>query len=333
MSANDSFQVSVPRRICFALLGAVSAAFLYGVSGCGGGAQKPATPAKMEICVSIYPLYDWAKEVAGPDADVYLLEGEGGDPHSFSPSMRDIGRIGRSRALLVVGLGLDPWSHRAIESSGKSGGAELLEAGVWVERRKMNAEAKEAHEHHKHAEHEHDHDHDHGDLDDDPHVWLDPNRAAKITERMGEEFARLDAAHAENYRLRAKAYAARLRDLAVELAETSKPARGKQVVTMHDAYGYLFELCGIKLAGVLQVAPGLEPSAQDVSTATAKLREIGQRVVFSEAQNESGAKALAEALSVKAVLLDPLEQGASPSGSTYVERMRYNVKTLVENLK
>ncbi|MBI3832009.1 MAG: zinc ABC transporter substrate-binding protein [Planctomycetes bacterium] len=329
MSARFPISILALRRVCFAALGAGAGALFSLTSGCGTGTQTSTPPAKMELTASIFPLYDWAKEVAGSDADVYLLEGEGGDPHSFSPSMRDIGRIGRSRALLVVGLGLDPWSHRAIESAGKSGNTELLEAGMWVERRKLGAAEKEAHAHHAHAAQ----DHDHGDLDDDPHVWLDPNRAAQITERLGEEFARLDAPHAEGYRARAKAYAARLRDLALEFAETSKPARGKQIVTMHDAYGYLLELCGIKLAGVMQIAPGLEPSAQDVSAATAKLREIGQRVVFSEAQNESGAKALAEALGVKAAPLDPLERGQAPSGSTYIERMRYNVKTLVENLQ
>ncbi|MCW8132615.1 MAG: zinc ABC transporter substrate-binding protein [Planctomycetota bacterium] len=307
-------------------------AFLSG--GCGGG-KPPAASGRLKVCASIFPVHEWAKDVAGPDADVYLLEGGGGDPHNFSPSMKDIGEIARARALLVVGLGLDPWSTRAVESNGETK-VELLRVGEWVERRAVGAgKAEEGHDHHDHAHHDHDHGHAHGepDIHEDPHVWLDPNRAAKITERLGEEFARMDPAHAEGYRARAKAAAEALRALATELAEAAKPVRGKKVLTLHDAYGYLFDLCGIELAGVLQVNPHLEPSAQDLTNATAQLRAIGQKVVFSEPQKEGTAKVLAETVGGTQAMLDPLELRQSPAGKTYAERLRYNVRTLVEHLK
>mgnify|MGYP001567788764 CR=1 FL=1 len=278
----------------------------------------------MEICASLYPLGEWAREVAGPDADVYLLEGEGGGPHSFTPSMRDVTRIGRAKALLAVGLGLDPWTARTVESSGSAQKTELLEAGTWVTRRKMAAHGD--HDEHGEAAHHH------GAAGEDPHVWLDPERAAQITLRLGEEFARLDPANAAGYRARAKACAEKLTRLAAELEALGKPLRGKKIVTQHDAYGYLFDRLGVELAGVVQLSPGIEPGTLDVSAAVRRMKAIGQRVVFSEPDREEASQALAEALGGKVVLLDNLERSKSSCGATYAERLRYDVKALVEHL-
>lgn len=306
------------------------AAVLAGVAtGCGTGKPADTDPAaKLEVCVGLQPLYEWAQAVAGPDATVHRLQGSGGDPHGFAPSMQDVVQLGRSRALLAIGLGLDPWARRALDSA-KSAGTELLEAGTWVERRKLAGEHDHSHDH----GHSHGHSHDGHATNEDPHVWLDPHRAARIVGRLGEEFARLDPSHADGYRTRAKAEAARLRALAEELLASAKPLRGKKAVTLHDAYGYLFDLCGLELAGVVQVSPGVEPGARDVSNAVAQMKGIGQRVVFAEPSKESSARVIAEALGGQTVLLDPLELSESPCGKDYAERMRYNVKTLLEHLK
>lgn len=322
---NHSSRSTTVGRKPFVLL--CAAALMGAAVGCGAG--KPAGPdpsVKLEVCVGLQPLYEWAQAVAGPDATVHRLQGSGGDPHGFAPSMQDVAQLGRSRALLVIGLGLDPWARRALDSA-KGTGTELLEAGTWVERRKLAGE----HDHdHGHA---HDHSHDGHATNEDPHVWLDPHRAARIVERLGEEFARLDPGHADAYRSRAKAEAARLHALAEELMANAKSLRGKKAVTLHDAYGYLFDLCGLELAGVVQVSPGIEPGARDVSNAVAQMKNIGQRVVFAEPSKEAAARVIAEALGGQTVLLDPLELPESPCGKDYAERMRHNVKMLLEHLK
>lgn len=294
------------------------------VHGCG---NAPAKSTRMEVCASLFPVAEWAREVVGPDATVHLLEGAGGGPHTFSPSMQDIVLIGRAKALLVIGLGLDPWALRAVAGSSAGGGVELLEVGTWVLRRKMGGggHAHEDHAHHEHA-------HAHPESGEDPHVWLDPERAAKIVVRMGEEFARLDATHAEGYRARAKAYAAKLVALAQELDTQGQSLKGKQLITQHDAYGYLFERFGVTLAGVIQVSPNLEPSAKDVSEAVRRMKELGQKVVFSEPGREASSQVLAETLGGKVVVLDNLEMRTSPYGTSYAERLKHNVKMLVENL-
>jgi len=293
------------------------------------GAAQARAPGRLAVCASLFPLCDWASHVAGPDADVMLLTGGGADPHQFAPSLEDLTRIARARVLLVVGLGLDPWARRAVESG--DGRSELWEAGAWVSRRRMEpAESKpEGDADGEHAEHA---GHVHGASGEDPHIWLDPLRAAEIVTRLGEEFARLDPAHAPAYRARARAYADELHQLAAEIASAGAPVKGKQVVVFHDAYGYLFDRLGLKVAGVIQLSPGLTPSPRDVAQAVRKMRGIGQRHVFVEAEYQAAARPVAEALGGKVVLLDHLTLREVPWGKTYLERLRYDVKALTENL-
>jgi zinc transport system substrate-binding protein len=195
--------------------------------------------------------------------------------------------------------------------------------GEWVERRKLTC-------HHDHGGHDHDHAHHHHG-DDDPHVWLDPERAAKIVTRLGDEFARLDAAHAAGYKQRAQAYAAKLTELSGELTKLKGSLNGKKVVTFHDAYGYLFERLGVEVVGVVQVAPGVEPSLRDVQEALKLMKSTGQKAAFAEPGAENSAQTIAKELNLKVAILDPLE--TTSSGKTYVERMKQNLKVLEEHLK
>jgi len=275
---------------------------------------------RMTVVASFYPLYDWCTEVSGADAEVVLLTGSG-DPHSYSPSIDEVTQLAHARALVTVGLGLEPWSRRAIESAGSP--TELLEVGTWVERRPMaeHGHAKEEGEEHHHAGGE------------DPHVWLDPGRAAQIVRKLGDEFARLDPPHADGYRARAEAYAKRLDVLLIETKEARATLEGKRVIVYHDAFGYLFERLGLEKLASVRSGAGIEPDAHDLAEVSKLLREAGQRALFSEPGHERAAKALADSLNVGVAVLDPLELNLTTYGKDYVERMRHNIRTLVEVLK
>ncbi|MCZ7643690.1 MAG: metal ABC transporter substrate-binding protein [Planctomycetota bacterium] len=312
------------------LLGAGAAAWF------SGGSRAPR--GRPAVATHLFALHDWAARVAGPDADVELLEGSGDDPHGFAPSPADTVRIQRARALLTIGLGLDPWAARALE--GHEPALELWEAGTWVERRRIFGaedpeESGEAHE--THAEHAHGHSHDHGHAHDhggeDPHVWLDPQRAARIVRELGERLAGLDPAHAEGYRRRAAEYAAELEAFAAELPRRMERLRGRPVVVFHDAYGYFFERCGLQVGGVVQLSPGLQPGPRDVTRALALLREFGQTVVFAEPERQAQAEALARELGGGVAILDPLENARVYPGEGYLARLQRNADALLEHLK
>ena len=275
---------------------------------------------------TIFPLADWLREVAGDDAEVHCLVDGSQNPHHFEPTVKDAAKVTKAKALFIVGLGLDPWATKLAGNSG--GGAKIFTTGEWALPQKMGA-VQELEIHGKDEKDEDDeHHHHHGDLD--PHYWLDPARAITVVKRMAEELGALDPEHRDAYAKRAAAYVAKLDELNREIEKlAAEIPPGAQLVTFHDAYGYLFGRLHIKIAAVVQVSPGVEPSAKDVAEAVRLMKAIGQRVVFREpGVNDAALRALAQDLGARIDLLDPAETAASDAGKTYIERLRHNLQTL-----
>ena len=313
-------------------------------------------PQRLQICATISPLADWAREVGGADARVYLLVDGYKDPHHFEPTVSDAVRVSASRALLASGLGLDPWAEQLVEHAGKGAALEYIDASQWIQPLKLSAReieinpgsaanqnggaesfantpdaqtvpraVRDAADALRHA-----HGHNHGG-DVDPHFWHDPRRAMQVVAHLVQEFGRFDPAHKDAYVARGEICLGKLKalDARVEAAAKKIPA-GTRVVTFHDAYGYLFERLHVKVAAVVQTSPGVEPSLKDCAEALRVMREIKQPAIFKEpASSERAIDMIAHEMKIEHIaLLDPLDNGDSPVGRDYFERMEHNIATL-----
>ena len=300
-----------------------AALMLAVIPSCGNRAER-AAPGKLPLIASIFPLADWLREVGGDDVQVTCLVDGGQNPHHFEPSVNDATRVTRAKAMFVVGLGLDPWAQKLADNSG--GDVKVFSTGDWISAQKMGA-TREIEIKTKDGKAEED---DDRNLDRDPHYWLDPARALIVVKKMGEELSALDPAHTDAYQKRAGAYAAKLTELnaGVDKLAAQVPA-GLQMVTFHDAYGYLFARLKIKIAAVVQVSPGVEPSARDVAEAVKFMKSLNQKVVFQEpGANITALQALATELNARVELLDPMDTGVSDAGTTYVERLSHDLKII-----
>jgi zinc transport system substrate-binding protein len=306
----------------------------------GTGSQRQTEAARgtqaMPVVATIFPLADWLREVGGEDVDVHCLVSGGSNPHHFEPTIRDAAAVGRARALFAVGLGLDEWAERLARNSERGAALAFFETGSWIQPRpfsKHDASAVPGGQRAQGVEVDLVEGHAHGQYD--PHYWLDPRRAATVVTRMAEELGKLDAPHAEAYLRRATTYVEKLNALDKEIAERAKSIpSGSQIVTFHDAYGYLLERLGITVAAVIQVSPGVEPSARDAAEAIRTMRQISQRVVFHEPMDSGvAARTIADELGASLEVLDPLDSEASSTGTSYLERMRRNVNVLVEAVR
>ena len=128
----------------------------------------------MKVAVSIFPLYDLTRRVAGPDADVILVLPPGHTEHSFDPSPKDVEQVAASKVGVLVGLGLDPWMEKLMKDAAPK--AALVKVGekvptITVKEGAIGDEAADK----ARTKPEEDHDHEVGATD--PHVWMDPSRA------------------------------------------------------------------------------------------------------------------------------------------------------------
>jgi zinc transport system substrate-binding protein len=290
--------------------------------GCSKGCGKPGAGDRLNVAVSIFPVYDLVRRVAGPDADVTLLLPPGRNEHSFDPTPKDIETAARSKLGVMVGLGLDPWMEKLLKDAAPS--ARILKVGDRVPTLTIKEDPIGA------DEHDDDHDHE-GKGAPDPHVWLDPTRAQLIVRAIAEELGRVDAAHALAYRERATTLDASLVALDKEAEARTKALPRKGFVTFHGSFGYFAERYKLSILAVIEPYPGSQPTGEYVSKVLSVIKEKHVPALFSEPQlDPRPAKILADEAKVPLGVLDPV--GGGPETDTYEKTIRFNLAQLEKHL-
>jgi zinc transport system substrate-binding protein len=161
----------------------------------------------------------------------------------------------------------------------------------------------------------------------DPHVWLDPGRFAEGVARIGEE---LDGAPA------AREVAARLEALDREYERGLASCERRELVTAHDAFGYLGERYDLRVLPIAGVSPEAGPSPQDLEQVAEEVRASGATTIFVEPLlSAEVAEAVARETGAHTAVLDPLEgltDEQLEDGEDYLSVMRANLAALREGL-
>lgn len=201
----------------------VAAFVLMGsLSGCAQKSNEVASnEEKISIVTTIFPPYDFVREVAGDLVDVSMLLPPGAESHSFEPSPQDIIKIQNADLFIYNGGDSDHWVDEIIGSMGSDAPRTLkmMDVVSLLEEEVVEGMEDDHDHHHEGEEHhdedaDHDHDHDHeghsheGVMDE--HVWTSPKNAAKISEAIAQHLAFLDSANASKYADNFKAYEEKL---------------------------------------------------------------------------------------------------------------------------
>ena len=161
----------------------------------------------------------------------------------------------------------------------------------------------------------------------DPHIWLDPLRYARVVEEIGRALGRAD---------RAKAIVARLQALDAEFERGLADCSRRELVTSHEAFGYLAERYGLEQIAIAGISPEAEPSPRDLERVSRLARERGVTTIFFETLvSPDVAATVAREIGATTAVLDPLEgisQRDLERGADYFSVMRANLDALREGL-
>jgi zinc transport system substrate-binding protein len=284
-------------RIVLITAGALATAAL--ATGCGGS-ESTASPGAKQVVAGFYPLAFAAEEIGGGGVEVTNLTPPGAEPHDVELSVRDVERVQDADLVLYLGQGFQPALEDAAE--GSDAAIDLLDG----------LELREGEE---------------GEEALDPHVWLDPVRFAQIAERIGTELGG---------EAPARQLASQLRALDGEYRAGLEDCDRNELVTAHDAFGYLGDRYGLEVIPITGVSPESEPSPQDLAEISEIVSERGVTTVFVEPllSPEIGETVAREAGAETAVL-DPLEgltEDELERGENYFTVMRANLGALREGL-
>ncbi len=325
-------------------------------------ADADAADGRLRVVASLFPQYDFARQIAGDLADVSLLLPPGAESHSFEPTPADMRRIAGADLFIYTGAYMEPWAeHLAVAATdnGRDGanvsvvdasaGIELLASGAFSH---SGEEEQHVHEDHDHAEHDHtgdatasdDHDgghdvhagHSHGAFD--PHIWLDPTRAAAMAMTIGAAFADRDPANAATYQARATAIRDELFRLdAAFKADVLAASRRTLVFGERFAFGYFFHHYGLRpLSPYTSCAPGAEPGLRAVLDVVNEMKKENLRVIYREEMSTSRiADVLVEETGAAVLLVDSLHNppaSRQASGETFQSIMGRNMDAFRKGL-
>lgn len=163
--------------------------------------------------------------------------------------------------------------------------------------------------------------------DGDPHVWLDPALFAQVVDRIAIELG-----DGTGSRL----LATRLNDLDEAYEAGLADCERREVVTTHDAFGYLAARYGLEVIPITGLAPEAEPSPQDLEAVAELVEERGVTTVFTETllSPELGETVAREAGATTATLnpLEGLAEDEIAQGEDYFSVMQANLDALRKGL-
>ena len=191
--------------------------FVAVLSGCGNQTKSD----KIEIVTTIFPEYDWVKEIVGENTDrvnITMLIDSGTDLHSYQPTADDIVKVATCDLFIYVGGESDAWVADVLKTANNKNMIVINLLDVLGDKVKeeeikegMESEDEEEEEDHDHEGHEHHHDEDEPEYDE--HVWLSLKNAVDLCEYIAGKIKTLDPEKADSYAANTAAYVAKLNAL------------------------------------------------------------------------------------------------------------------------
>lgn len=284
-------------------------------------AHVPAA-ARVQVVVSIHPLLDIVAQVGGERVNADFIVPAGASPHTFEPRPSDMKKISASRLFVTVGAGLEFWADKAVRSAGQKDLRVLrLSDGMPL----------------RYGTHRHDHAEGgaHGHEESaDPHIWLDPVLVKEMAGRIAAVLGETDPQNRAYYKERAARFGKELDALNAEIKARVSRFRVRDYVTFHAAWYYFSERYGLRVAAVIEEAPGKEASPGHIARVVDEVKRSGAKVVFAEPQfNPRVAEVIAGEAGARVLFLDPMGGPGLKGRDTYLGLMRYNLAVMAEAMQ
>lgn len=171
---------------------------------------------KISVVTTIFPIYDWVRQVAGDNLsniDLTMLLDNGVDLHSYQPTAQDIMKVSNTDLFIYVGGESDEWVEDVLEAAPNAD----IRAINLVEAMGEDIKMEEMVEGMEHAEEE-------DEEEADEHVWLSLHNAEKLVKVIADVLAEIDGEHADTYLNNAKEYEKKLSALDERYKETISSA-------------------------------------------------------------------------------------------------------------
>lgn len=300
------------------------------------GETEEVSADKLKIVTTIFPEYDWVRQIAGDqilNMELTMLLNNGVDLHSYQPTADDIMKISDCDIFVYVGGESDEWMEDALKEAVNKDMQviNLLEVlGDSVKTEEMVEGMQET---------EHDHEHEE---EADEHVWLSLKNTQTLSDAIASALETADPANKETYAANAASYVEKLAALDTQYQEVVDIASQKTLLFGDRfPFRYLVDDYGLSYyAAFAGCSAESEASFETISFLAQKVDELGLKNVLTiEKSDQKIAKTIIENTKGKnqnILTLDSMQSTTSDdvaNGTTYLSVMEYNLNILKEALQ
>ena len=293
---------------------------------------------KLKIVATIFPIYDWAKQISGDYAEVEMLMASGVDLHSFQPSVDDIITISDCDVFIYVGGTSDTWADDVLAQAkvNKPVVVSLMDVlGNSIKEEELVEGMQEDPDEHEEE------DHHHTGIEYDEHVWLSLKNASASCEAICDALSSIDKKHSEQYKENYKNYSTSLHEMDEKYSASIQSAK-HDTVLFGDRFPfrYLTDDYGIKYyAAFVGCSAESEASFETIIFLANKVDELSLSTILKiETSDGSIAETIRSNTSSKdqkILTMDSMQsctQEDVENGLSYLQVMDSNLSTLLQEL-
>ncbi len=323
---NKAAMVLLVVALCTAALGACAR------SEESTGTQAGTEDGKINVVATIFPEYDFLRQIGGDHLNLTMLLTPGAETHSFEPTPQDIKEVTNADLFVYVGGDSDAWVDSILDSvdTEQTRIVTLMDCVDLVEEEVVEGMTPESEEETEEGTEE--------ETEYDEHVWTSPKNAIRIVQKLCDNLVEIDPANAGDYKQNTKDYIAQLEDLDQQFQDVVDSAKRKEIIVGDRfPFRYFVDEYGLTYyAAFPGCSTDTEASAATIAFLTDKVKEDEIPVVFHiELSNEKICDSICEETGAKSELLNAVHNVTKKdfeSGVTYMDLMEHNVDVLKEAL-
>ena len=218
------------------------------LSSCQPAKESDREDKKIMVIATIFPIYDFARNIGGDKIKVTMLLPPGTDAHHYELKPEDIKKVSKTDIFLFTNFEMEQWAYKIINAAEKNTNMLAVETGSGAFLLPFNDEEG-----------------DHGDHISkfDPHIWLDMDNAQKMVDNIAATFIKKDSRNSDYYLRNARDYKLKLTALDQRYRTELNGCKTKIILHAgHWAFAYLAKRYNIKYVAAYNMSADAEPSPQ-----------------------------------------------------------------------
>jgi len=225
--------------------------------------------AKIKVVTTLFPFYDFTEQIGQNQVDVTLLLPPGVEAHSYSPTPKDIMKIRNADLFIYTGKTMEPWVQDLLQGI-KNKQLKIIDV----------SQGLELNEHDGHHHHEH--------LEQDPHIWLDPNKIIEIVNQISDALSSENPEAQALFNKNANKLIQALEVLERETKALYATCQKKPIIFAgHNIFSYYAKHYGLEFVNAYpNFSPNARPTAKSLIRLIEIIKENQVKYIYHEAQIE-----------------------------------------------